>query len=133
NNVTSDPASSLVVGEVAMRLPVARLTREPDDRAVRSDLGAGLPAGYHAQPFVRGRENGGMTGGVEAQLSALLGPLRRAVLRRTRVLEGLPDLPEAQIELLRLLVAHDGLAPGRAAVELKVAQSTVSKDRKSVE
>lgn len=67
-----------------------------------------------------------MTGGVEAQLSALLGPLRRAVLRRTRVLEGLPDLPEAQIELLRLLVAHDGLAPGRAAVELKVAQSTVS-------
>lgn len=67
-----------------------------------------------------------MAGGVEAQLSALLGPLRRAVLRRTRVLEGLPDLPEAQIELLRLLVSRDGLAPGRAAVELKVAQSTVS-------
>src|SRR4051812_45746818 len=37
---------------------------------------------------------------VEAQLSALLGPLRRAVLRRTRATEGLPDLPEAQIELL---------------------------------
>lgn len=67
-----------------------------------------------------------MAGGVEAQLSALLGPLRRAVLRRTRVLEGLPDLPEAQIELLRLLVSRDGLAPGRAAFELKVAQSTVS-------
>ncbi|WP_309234803.1 MarR family transcriptional regulator [Nocardia sp. XZ_19_385] len=63
---------------------------------------------------------------VEAQLSGLLGPLRRAVLRRTRDAEGLPDLPEAQIELLRLLVAVGELPPGRAASELKVAQSTIS-------
>ncbi|MBF6171944.1 MarR family transcriptional regulator [Nocardia blacklockiae] len=62
----------------------------------------------------------------EAQLSALLGPLRRAVLRRTRAAEGLPDLPEAQIELLRLLVATGGLAPGKAAAELNMAQSTIS-------
>ncbi|MEU0540114.1 MarR family transcriptional regulator [Nocardia sp. NPDC005978] len=48
------------------------------------------------------------------------------MLRRTRSAEGLPDLPEAQIELLRLLVATGGLAPSRAATELKVAQSTIS-------
>lgn len=63
---------------------------------------------------------------VDAQLSALLGPLRRAVLRRTRAAEDLPDLPEAQIELLRLLVATGGVAPSRAAAELNVAQSTIS-------
>ncbi|CAM4411957.1 MarR family winged helix-turn-helix transcriptional regulator [Nocardia ninae] len=63
---------------------------------------------------------------VEAQLSALLGPLRRAVLRRTRAAEGLPDLPEAQIELLRLLVGAEGVPPSLAATELKVAQSTIS-------
>ncbi|NKY54301.1 winged helix-turn-helix transcriptional regulator [Nocardia vermiculata] len=63
---------------------------------------------------------------VEAQLSAVLGPLRRAVLRRTRAAEDLPDLPEAQIELLRLLVATGGLPPSRAAAELNMAQSTIS-------
>ncbi|MFD3745394.1 MarR family winged helix-turn-helix transcriptional regulator [Nocardia sp. NPDC058633] len=63
---------------------------------------------------------------VEVQLSALLGPLRRAVLRRTRTAEGLPDLPEAQIELLRLLATTGGLTPSQAALELRVAQSTIS-------
>lgn len=62
----------------------------------------------------------------EAQLSALLGPLRRAVLHRTRAAEGLPDLPEPQIELLRLLVATGGLTPTRAASELRMAPSTIS-------
>lgn len=44
-----------------------------------------------------------------AELSRLLGPLRRAVLRTTRSAEDLPDLPEAQIELLRVLT--DGRWP----------------------
>lgn len=66
------------------------------------------------------------TASFEGQFSALLGPLRRAVLRRTRDAEGLPDLPDAQIELLRLLVATGGVPPSRAASELKVAQSTIS-------
>ncbi|MFJ2666896.1 MarR family winged helix-turn-helix transcriptional regulator [Nocardia fluminea] len=66
------------------------------------------------------------TSTVEAELSALLGPLRRAVLRRTRAAEGLPDLPEAQIELLRLLAATGGLTPTQAAIRLRVAQSTIS-------
>ncbi|MEU2042314.1 MarR family winged helix-turn-helix transcriptional regulator [Nocardia niwae] len=62
----------------------------------------------------------------ETQLSAILGPLRRAVLRRTRAAEGLPDLPEAQVELLRLLVSTAGAPPGHAAEALEVAQSTIS-------
>ncbi len=90
-----------------------------------------------ADPTLRTRQNGRVDApvartestsavSVEAQLSALLGPLRRAVLRRTRAAEGLPDLPEAQIELLRLLVGTEGVPPSLAAAELKVAQSTIS-------
>ncbi|MGW7521149.1 MarR family transcriptional regulator, partial [Streptomyces sp. NPDC054796] len=65
--------------------------------------------------------------GVAAGLGGLLGPLRRAVLRATRNSEGLPDLPEAQIELLRTLsTAPEGLSPGAVAARLRVARSTVS-------
>ncbi|MFD5543469.1 MarR family winged helix-turn-helix transcriptional regulator [Streptomyces sp. NPDC127079] len=64
---------------------------------------------------------------VAAGLGGLLGPLRRAVLRATRTAEGLPDLPEAQIELLRALSSSPGgLSPGAAAARLRVAPSTVS-------
>ncbi|WAP55289.1 MarR family winged helix-turn-helix transcriptional regulator [Streptomyces sp. S465] len=82
-----------------------------------------------------GKDGGGAPGGrgvagatrVAAGLGGLLGPLRRAVLRATRNAEGLPDLPEAQIELLRALSsAPDGLSPGAAANRLRVAPSTVS-------
>ncbi|MFZ3566866.1 MarR family winged helix-turn-helix transcriptional regulator [Streptomyces sp. BH097] len=59
------------------------------------------------------------------ELSRLLGPLRRAVLRATRNAADLPDLPEAQIELLRVLV--DAPLPAReAAARLRIAPSTVS-------
>ncbi|MFJ7773050.1 MarR family winged helix-turn-helix transcriptional regulator [Streptomyces sp. NPDC097107] len=60
-----------------------------------------------------------------SELSRLLGPLRRAVLRATRSAEGLPDLPEAQIELLRAL-AEGPLSPRAAAQRLGVATSTIS-------
>ncbi|MFC3438360.1 MarR family winged helix-turn-helix transcriptional regulator [Nocardia seriolae] len=63
---------------------------------------------------------------VGPQLAVLLGPLRRVVLRRTRAAADLPELPEAQIELLRLLVATGGIAPREAAELLRVAPSTVS-------
>ncbi|MEU3529750.1 MarR family winged helix-turn-helix transcriptional regulator [Streptomyces sp. NPDC038707] len=64
---------------------------------------------------------------VAAGLGGLLGPLRRAVLRATRNAEGLPDLPEAQIELLRALSSSpEGLSPGAAAARVRVAPSTVS-------
>ena len=60
-----------------------------------------------------------------AELSRLLGPLRRAVVRATRSAEGLPDLSEAQIELLRAL-AEGPLSPNAAAQRLRLARSTVS-------
>ncbi|MFV2120450.1 MarR family winged helix-turn-helix transcriptional regulator [Streptomyces sp. Act-28] len=64
---------------------------------------------------------------VATGLGGLLGPLRRAVLRATRNAEGLPDLPEAQIELLRALSSSpEGLSPGAAAARLRMAPSTVS-------
>ncbi|GAA2614839.1 MarR family winged helix-turn-helix transcriptional regulator [Streptomyces axinellae] len=59
------------------------------------------------------------------EFSRLLGPLRRAVLRASRSAADLPDLPEAQIELLRVL-ADGPLAPREAAARLRVAASTVS-------
>ncbi|MFB7505741.1 MarR family winged helix-turn-helix transcriptional regulator [Streptomyces broussonetiae] len=59
------------------------------------------------------------------EFGRLLGPLRRAVLR-TRRLEGLPDLPEAQIELLRVLADSGPLSPSDAAARLNAAPSTVS-------
>ncbi|WP_171166589.1 MarR family winged helix-turn-helix transcriptional regulator [Streptomyces sp. I05A-00742] len=59
------------------------------------------------------------------ELGRLLGPLRRAVLR-TRRSEGLPDLPEAQIELLRVLAETGTVTPREAAVRLRAAPSTIS-------
>ncbi|MFC7308202.1 MarR family winged helix-turn-helix transcriptional regulator [Streptomyces monticola] len=59
------------------------------------------------------------------EFSRLLGPLRRAVVRVTRTAENLPDLPEAQIELLRVL-ADGPLTPRQTADRLRVAPSTVS-------
>ncbi|EMF01903.1 MarR family transcriptional regulator [Streptomyces mobaraensis NBRC 13819 = DSM 40847] len=59
------------------------------------------------------------------ELGRLLGPLRRAVLR-TRRSEGLPDLPEAQIELLRVLAETGSITPREAAIRLRAAPSTIS-------
>ncbi|MGI5352668.1 MarR family winged helix-turn-helix transcriptional regulator [Streptomyces sp. CA-250714] len=59
------------------------------------------------------------------RLGRLIGPLRRAVLR-TRRIEGLPDLPEAQIELLRTLAEDGPCSPREVAGRLRIAPSTVS-------
>lgn len=59
------------------------------------------------------------------EFGRLIGPLRRAVLR-TRHAEGLPDLPEAQIELLRALQETGTATPGEVSTRLHVAPSTVS-------
>jgi DNA-binding MarR family transcriptional regulator len=48
------------------------------------------------------------------------------VLRRTRALAELPDLPDAQVELLRLLERTPGLGVNDVATRLRVAPSTVS-------
>ncbi len=59
------------------------------------------------------------------EFGRLIGPLRRAILR-TRRTAGLPDLPEAQIELLRTLAEAGPLSPRQAADRLRLAPSTVS-------
>jgi len=60
------------------------------------------------------------------EFGRMLGPLRRAVMRQVRNTEGLPDLPEAQVELLRALTEAGPTTPGELAVRLKIAPSTVS-------
>ncbi|MCX5323714.1 MarR family winged helix-turn-helix transcriptional regulator [Streptomyces sp. NBC_00120] len=59
------------------------------------------------------------------ELGRLLGPLRRAVLRTRRTVN-LPDLPEAQIELLRALTETGSATPREVATRLRIAPSTVS-------
>jgi DNA-binding MarR family transcriptional regulator len=60
-----------------------------------------------------------------SEFGRLIGPLRRAVLR-TRLAEHLPDLPEAQIELLRALEIVGTATPSELAAHLRVAPSTIS-------
>ncbi|MFF8373210.1 MarR family winged helix-turn-helix transcriptional regulator [Streptomyces lydicus] len=59
------------------------------------------------------------------EFGRLIGPLRRAVLRTRRAAD-LPDLPEAQIELLRSLAEAGPLSPRQAADRLRLAPSTIS-------
>ncbi|NSC21971.1 MarR family transcriptional regulator [Streptomyces albus subsp. chlorinus] len=60
------------------------------------------------------------------RIGRLIGPLRRAVLRTRRFDEALPDLPEAQIELLRTLAEDGPATPREVAGRLRIAPSTVS-------
>ena len=76
-------------------------------------------------PLAHGAVMSGPMKGVD-ELGRLLGPLRRAVLRRTRAVAGLPDLPDAQIELLRLLERTPGVGGSDVAAQLRIAPSTVS-------
>ncbi|GAA2354163.1 MarR family transcriptional regulator [Saccharopolyspora halophila] len=59
-------------------------------------------------------------------LMRLLPPLRRATVQAVRAAEGLPNLPEAQVLLLRTLEAVGPVTPGRLADELHLARPTVS-------
>lgn len=61
-----------------------------------------------------------------SEFGQLLGPLRRAVVRKARAAGNLPDLPEAQIEMLRVLIDAGPIASGDVAARLRVAPSTVS-------
>jgi DNA-binding MarR family transcriptional regulator len=63
---------------------------------------------------------------VAQELAQTLGRLRRAVRQRTRQEWGTSPLPEAQLELLRLVRARPGLRPREAAVALGVLPNTVS-------
>lgn len=61
-----------------------------------------------------------------AALGQIVGPLRRALIRATRLAAQLPDLPEAQIELLRALSTARSATPGELAAALRLSPSTVS-------
>jgi DNA-binding MarR family transcriptional regulator len=60
------------------------------------------------------------------EFARLLGPLRRAVHKATRLAAQLPDLSEPQIEVLRLLANGGPVAPNQMAATLHIAPSTLS-------
>ncbi|GAA5202702.1 MarR family winged helix-turn-helix transcriptional regulator [Microbacterium jejuense] len=61
-----------------------------------------------------------------ARLTAVVSPLRRALLAAAREREGLPDIPDAQIEVLRALPRGTVAAPGELATTLGLGRSTIS-------
>lgn len=61
-----------------------------------------------------------------ARLNALISPLRRGLLRAARTAEHLPDIPDAQIEVLRALPTGTTRSPAMIAEELSLSRTTVS-------
>ncbi|GAA1963915.1 MarR family winged helix-turn-helix transcriptional regulator [Agromyces allii] len=68
-----------------------------------------------------------------ARLSGLISPLRRSLLRAARAAEHLPDIPDAQIEVLRALPAGITRSPVELADDLSLNRTTVSNLLKSME
>ncbi|WP_394551744.1 MarR family winged helix-turn-helix transcriptional regulator [Agromyces sp. MMS24-JH15] len=60
------------------------------------------------------------------RLAAVISPLRRTLLAAAREREGLPDLPDAQIEVIRALPRGTVASPGQLAERLGLGRSTVS-------
>lgn len=60
------------------------------------------------------------------RLGTLISPLRRSLLRAARAAEHLPDIPDAQIEVLRSLPAGTVRSPAEIADELTLSRTTVS-------
>ena len=60
------------------------------------------------------------------RLAAVVSPLRRALLAAAREREGLPDIPDAQIEVLRSLPRGAVASPGGLAESLGLGRSTIS-------
>ena len=60
------------------------------------------------------------------RLGSLISPLRRSLLRVARSAEHLPEIPDAQIELLRALPAGRESSPGELADELGLSRPTIS-------
>jgi DNA-binding MarR family transcriptional regulator len=67
------------------------------------------------------------------ELARVIGRLRRAIRQRTRQEWGTSPLPEAQLELLRLVRAEPGIRPQEAADTLGVLPNTVSTLLKALE
>lgn len=61
-----------------------------------------------------------------ARLAAVISPLRRALLAATRAEAGLPELAEAQIDVLRTLPRGTLRGPAEIATQLRLSRPTVS-------
>jgi DNA-binding MarR family transcriptional regulator len=72
-------------------------------------------------------------GGETARLNAVISPLRRALLKAARTAAHLPDLPDAQVEVLRALPDGTVRSPGELATHLGLSRSTVSNLLKAME
>lgn len=60
------------------------------------------------------------------RLAAVISPLRRSLLALTRETEGLPDVPDSQVEVLRALPRGTVGTPGELARRLGLKKSTMS-------
>ena len=67
---------------------------------------------------------------VEGRLAAVISPLRRTLLTAARERGGLPDIPDAQIEVVRALLGPSGGGAGHGPAELAqtlhLSRSTIS-------
>ena len=61
-----------------------------------------------------------------ARLSGVISPLRRSLLRAARESEHLPEIPDAQIEVLRALPVGTTRSPAELADDLSLNRTTVS-------
>ncbi|KQO97446.1 MarR family winged helix-turn-helix transcriptional regulator [Leifsonia sp. Leaf264] len=61
-----------------------------------------------------------------AGLAAVISPLRRVLLASARAAEKLPEIPDAQIEVIRALPRGVVSSPGELADQLGLSRSTVS-------
>lgn len=61
-----------------------------------------------------------------ARLAAVISPLRRALLAATRAEARLPELSDAQIDVIRALPRGTSRGPAEIAARLRLSRSTVS-------
>ncbi|MEV4283534.1 MarR family winged helix-turn-helix transcriptional regulator [Actinoplanes xinjiangensis] len=61
-----------------------------------------------------------------ARLAAVISPLRRTLLGAAREAEHLPEIPDAQIEIIRALPRDTAGSPGELAGRLGLSRPTVS-------
>ncbi|UOQ58185.1 MarR family transcriptional regulator [Leucobacter allii] len=61
-----------------------------------------------------------------ARLAAVISPLRRTLLAAARAAGSLPDIPDAQIQIIRALETAEAPTPGELATRLRLDRSTIS-------
>jgi DNA-binding MarR family transcriptional regulator len=61
-----------------------------------------------------------------ARLAAVISPLRRTLLAAARDAEHLPEIPDAQIEIIRALPRDSASSPGELAGRLGLSRPTIS-------